>query len=82
MTSTKKHCVYNIGDSSDLIMALNQENERKLRRNWSLLKQEVQVDLFVMKFVDDGIFSPSMRGEIMNVIPNTASMKGKRCVHC
>lgn len=59
-------------------MSLNPENERKLRRNWSLLKQEINVDFFVLKFVEDGIFSPGMRGEIMNVIPNTASMKGNK----
>lgn len=57
-------------------MALNLEDERKLRRNWSLLKQEIQVDIFLLKFVEEGIFSPSLRGEIMNVIPKTASMKG------
>jgi hypothetical protein len=57
-------------------MTLNPEDERRLRRNWSLLKQELRVDDFVHKFVDNGVFAPTLIGEIANVMPNTPSMKG------
>lgn len=58
-------------------MSLNPEDERRMRRNWSLLKQELCVDELIQKFVEDGIFPPDIRSEIVNVKPNTPNMRGK-----
>ncbi|KAH3794456.1 uncharacterized protein LOC127838963 [Dreissena polymorpha] len=57
---------------------MDSENERRLRRNWNLLKQELPVDSFVHQLIADGVFAPNMRSEILNVIPNTASMKAEK----
>ena len=57
-------------------MSLNPENERRLRRNWSLLKQELDVEQCIQRFVERGVFPPQYRNDILNVIPNTQSMKG------
>lgn len=61
-----------------LTMALNPEDERKLRRNWTLLKQELNVDDFVHRFVEDGVFSPNFRSELVSVLPNTPSMRAEK----
>ncbi|KAL4237273.1 hypothetical protein ACF0H5_001992 [Mactra antiquata] len=59
-------------------MSLNTEDERKLRRNWSLLKQELRLEELIHKFVEDGIFPPNMRSEIMNIIPTTPNMQAEK----
>ncbi|XP_060553935.1 uncharacterized protein LOC132714992 [Ruditapes philippinarum] len=63
-------------------MTLNPDDERRLRRNWSLLKQELRVDDFVHKFVENGVFAPTLIGEIANVMPNTPSMKAEKFLNC
>ena len=54
---------------------MNSEDERLLRKNWSLLKQELRVEDFINRFVDHDIFTAAQRVEILNPLPNTHSMR-------
>ena len=56
-------------------MAVNPEDERLLRRNWTFLKQELRVEDFVHRFVEHEIFTSGQRSDILNPMPNTHSMR-------
>ena len=57
-------------------MALHPDDERRLRRNWSLLKAELPVEALVHRLVETGVLGPTQRSEIVNVLPNTPNMRG------
>lgn len=57
------------------IMAINPDDERLLRKNWSILKQELRVEDFAQKFVDHEIFTNKQKNEILNPLPNTHSIR-------
>ncbi|WAR19493.1 hypothetical protein MAR_001331 [Mya arenaria] len=59
-------------------MAISGDDERRLRRNWTLLKTELPVEALVHRLVDEGVLGPTQRSEITNVLPNTPSMRAEK----
>lgn len=54
---------------------MNQTDERKLRQNWEIIKQEINVDEMVGKFVSLGVFTTVQRDAIIG--PNSKSPETK-----
>lgn len=58
--------------------SLEEDDERKLYRNWSLLKNELDVDKIVDQLVERQVFSDDLRKDIRNVQPNTKVMRAEK----
>jgi hypothetical protein len=57
---------------------MNPEDENKIRRNWELIKQEINTDDFVTKFINLGVFTPVEGQDILNGGPGNLESKGQR----
>ncbi|XP_069117404.1 meiosis-specific nuclear structural protein 1-like isoform X2 [Argopecten irradians] len=58
---------------------MDPEDERRLIKNWTLVKNELMVDKILPEFT--GIFSESTQKEIKNVQPNTRLMRADKFLH-
>lgn len=57
---------------------MNPEDENRIRRNWEIIKQEINTDDFVAKFINFGIFTPVDGQCILNGLPGSLDSKGQR----
>lgn len=57
---------------------MNPEDENKVRQNWEIIKQEINTDDFVTKFINLGVFRPAEAQQILNGIPGTLDSKSNR----
>lgn len=53
-------------------------DERKIWKNWTYLKNELHVEDLVDPMVDNGVFTPAQRRDILHVMPNTRQMKAEK----
>ncbi|OWF46637.1 sporulation-specific protein 15-like [Mizuhopecten yessoensis] len=60
---------------------MDSEDERRLIKNWTLVKNELVVDKFLHEFTESRIFSESTHREIKNVQPNTRLMRADKFLH-
>lgn len=57
---------------------MNPIHEKKLRDNWTFLRNELAVEDLSDKLVEEGTFSDDIRSDIINVQPNTRIMKAEK----
>lgn len=57
---------------------MNPSDENRIRRNWELLKRELDVDYLVNRLSNSGQLSPTMRNIVMNTGPQSKDMKAER----
>lgn len=57
---------------------MNAEDENKMRQNWEIIKQEINTDDFVTKFVHLGELSPTEGQRILNGVHGSTDSKGER----
>lgn len=57
---------------------MNPSDEQRIRKNWEILKKDIDVDYFVSRLVNSGQLSPTMRNIIMNTGPPSRDMKAER----
>ncbi|KAJ8308845.1 hypothetical protein KUTeg_013719 [Tegillarca granosa] len=59
-------------------MEMNPIHEKKLRDNWTFLRNELAVEDLSDKLVEEGSFSDDIRSEIVNVKPNTRMNESRK----
>ncbi|XP_052766685.1 restin homolog [Mya arenaria] len=60
---------------------MNSVDEAVFRRNWELLKQEIDVDDFVRKLVKAGVWGSTQAEAVLNAAPANRDAKAERFLH-